>query len=99
MQTFGVVPGTDHQCGRGVGSDSEALEELRTVPLQECFDPCVEFGQLVVEACIRPASEHSEALVAFNTGSPLRAGRSRAASVVSRVRSDSAGGSAAGRGQ
>ena len=76
MQPLGVVAGRHHQCGCGVGSDAEDVEELRDGGDEECLDPLVELGEFVVERLIRCANEDSDALVAAVTGSGDRVGRS-----------------------
>ena len=55
----GLSPGRHHQCGCGVGSHAEEIEELGHGGDEERFDPGVELGELIIE-CLDPVRQRGE---------------------------------------
>ena len=73
MQPLGVVTGRHHQCGGGVGADTEEVEQIRDSGDQEGLDPGVELGDLVIER-FDPMSKRGQRRLG---GCRHRVGRSR----------------------
>ena len=78
MQPVGVVAGRHHQCGCGVGTHSEEVQQIGDGGDEERLDALIKLGEFAVERfdAMRCANEESDALVAAVTGSGDRAGRS-----------------------
>ena len=75
MQSVGVVAGRHDQCGCGVGSDAEDVEEVGHGGDEERLDTRRRARQVRRRAAsIRWANEDSDALVAAVTGSGDRVG-------------------------
>ena len=83
MEPLGVVACGHEEGGRGVGSQTEELEQVWHRGHEQGFDPLVELGQLVVERADALWNQDSEALVAAVTVSGERLGRSPLPSATS----------------